>query len=394
MPNNYPTVFVHGFMGWGKGNLVDEVFPYWGFSPFKRLLGDLTDKGYEIYQPHVGPFNSAWDRACIIWAYLMGGTVDFGKVHSEKYGHARYGRTYPGVLKDWGEAGDHARINIIGHSFGGPTVKTFADILAHGAQEEIDGTPAEELSDFFKPNKAQKLNAAVTLSGVNNGTSFASMWGDKGMITAGSAIMKAFNFIGNSRAMWFYDVYLDQWNITADPAKIEKDLWGTTPAGLKGVEAYMKNHMDSILMEMQVETQEEIKQLQAVDEDAYFFAGRANSAHKNKMGKWDMDRKTPFFLCKFAGEFTARYNPEKLKPYGFDETWFANDGLVNVKGQNAPTNQPFTEWEEGTKPVKGIWYNMPIHEGWSHTSWCGWSVETKKYFKFYEDMLDFFKTLD
>ncbi len=393
MANKYPTLFVHGFMGWGEDNLVDEVFPYFGFNPFKRFIPKLQKEGFEIYQPHVGPFNSAWDRACILWAYVMGGTVDFGKVHSEKYGHERYGRTYPGILKDWGEKGDHERLNIVGHSFGGPTVKTFLDLVAHGCQEEIDGTPAEELSDLFKLNKAQKIHCAVTLSGVNNGTSFASMWGDKGMITAGSALMKAFNFIGNSRAMWFYDVYLDQWHITSDPAGIKEDTWGTTPDGLKGIEAYMKNHKDSILMEMQVETQQEIMKLQSADDDAYMFACRANSAHKNRFGKWDMNRNTPFFLCKFAGEFTARYNPEKLKPYGFDETWFANDGLVNVKGQNAPTNQPFTDGDKNTDFKKGIWYNMPIHEGWSHTSWCGWGLPVDEISGYYREMLETFAKL-
>ena len=140
----YPSLFLAGFLGYGEGTLADKVYHYWGFSIRRDLLKHLREEGYEVYDPHLGPFNSAWDRSCILWAYLMGGTVDFGKVHSEKYGHARYGRTYPGILKDWGQEGPHEKINIIGHSFGGPLLKMFAELVYNGSDEEIAGTAAEE----------------------------------------------------------------------------------------------------------------------------------------------------------------------------------------------------------------------------------------------------------
>ena len=152
--NQYPTVFVHGLGGFGSGDLTDMVFHYWGFSPKKNILQYLRKQGFEVYNPSLGPVNSGWDRTCELWAQLFGGTVDYGKVHSEKYGHARYGRTYAkGLIPDWGMPGKHEKINIIGHSFGGPTVKEIANLIANGSQEEINGTPAEELSDLFKKDK-------------------------------------------------------------------------------------------------------------------------------------------------------------------------------------------------------------------------------------------------
>jgi len=33
-------------------------------------------------------------RACELFYYLKGGTVDYGVERSEKYGHSRYGHTY------------------------------------------------------------------------------------------------------------------------------------------------------------------------------------------------------------------------------------------------------------------------------------------------------------
>ena len=78
----YPSLFLSGFLGYGEGTLADKYYHYWGFSFRRDLLKHLRKEGYEVYDPGLGPFNSAWDRSCILWAYLMGGTVDFGKVHS------------------------------------------------------------------------------------------------------------------------------------------------------------------------------------------------------------------------------------------------------------------------------------------------------------------------
>lgn len=47
-------------------------------------------RGYEVYTATVGPIVSNWDRACELYAYIKGGRVDYGKIHSEKYGHSRY----------------------------------------------------------------------------------------------------------------------------------------------------------------------------------------------------------------------------------------------------------------------------------------------------------------
>ena len=117
--NNYPLVLLSGWNGWGEHDSIDAKgqFPYWNFFTSGDLIAHLEEKGFEVFHPSLGPWNSGWDRACILWAYLFGGRVDYGKVHAEKYGHARYGRTYPGVLKDLGQEGPHKKINIFGHSF-------------------------------------------------------------------------------------------------------------------------------------------------------------------------------------------------------------------------------------------------------------------------------------
>ncbi|HRR89761.1 MAG TPA: lipase, partial [Eubacteriales bacterium] len=80
--NDYPVVLVHGFAGWGR----DEVlgYKYWGgFTDLEKLM---TNAGQKTYSAAVGPFSSNWDRACELYAYIMGGTVDYGAAHSAKEG--------------------------------------------------------------------------------------------------------------------------------------------------------------------------------------------------------------------------------------------------------------------------------------------------------------------
>lgn len=176
--NNYPCVFVHGLMGYGEQDFMDVVFPNWGLFNH-TFFKHLKEEGIETYHPSLGPINSAWDRVCILWAYLFGGRVDYGKVHSEKYGHARYGKEYPGVLKDLGQTEAHKKMNLIGHSFGGPTVKTAASLFAFGSEEERNGTPAEELSPLFAGGHGDLLHTVTTLSGVNNARILLRQQGDE-----------------------------------------------------------------------------------------------------------------------------------------------------------------------------------------------------------------------
>ena len=388
----YPTVMIHGFMAFGEETRINDYCPYWGFGPHRNLLKHLRGEGYEVFSPHVGPFNSAWDRSCIIWAYLMGGTVDFGKVHSEKYGHARYGRTYPGVLKDWGTNDAHKMINIIGHSFGGPTVKAFADLVANGSAEERAGTDPADLSPFFAENKPQKIHTVTALSGVMNGTTFASLWGEKGMVAATWVAMLLTTLLGNTAAVDWYDFYMDHWGVMPDPK--DRTYKFTNPfAHTEGIKAYAANTKDSIAREMQVETAQEINKLQTkLDPETYYFCRRADRSHKTKKGNYKLGRDSSFIMCNIAGYFTGKYIPKGAIPYGVDESWFPNDGFVNVIGQSAPFSCPSEDINTPTQAKPGMWYNLPV-ERKDHISWAGLGEKRKVFFAYFDDMFNDFKKL-
>ena len=145
---HYPFVFVHGFFGWGQYDKGSDALTYWGM-----FSGDLVERinrsGFIAYSASVDTVGSAWDRACELYAQLTGTRVDYGKAHSERFGHLRYGEDYTGraLLTKWDST---HKINLIGHSFGGPTSTLFASILAYGDEEEQAATTDGSLSDFFK----------------------------------------------------------------------------------------------------------------------------------------------------------------------------------------------------------------------------------------------------
>ena len=124
-----PVVFVHGLMGWGQRAGINAVLPYWGMTT-GSLPDYLATQGYETYAASVGPLSSAWDRACELYAQLVGARTDYGVKHAQDFGHERYGIDYETPLfEGWGT---QRAVNLVGHSFGGATTRLFLEILTNG----------------------------------------------------------------------------------------------------------------------------------------------------------------------------------------------------------------------------------------------------------------------
>lgn len=99
---NYSYIFVHGLMGWGSYDFYYPIMPYWGMFG-GDLMKYLNNSGFECYAASVAGTDSAWDRACELYAQLTGTVTDYGKAHSEKYGHDRYGKDFTGkaLIDEW-----------------------------------------------------------------------------------------------------------------------------------------------------------------------------------------------------------------------------------------------------------------------------------------------------
>lgn len=388
--NSFPTIYVHGLGGWGQQDGLYKLIPQNGL--IFDLSKALNKAGYETYTPSLSPFAGAWDRCCELWAQLMGGTVDYGKVHSEKYGHKRYGRTYPGILKDWGTKGDHEKINLIGHSFGGPVVKMFSDLILNGSAEEIAGTPADELSPLFQKNKPQKLHTVTTLSGVNNGTLFASAFGQKGMTVITYALTGVAALIGDTFVQKIYDFGLDEWGLTEDPRTCHMFHFRNPLKFLPNMKAYNANLFDSVAKEMQIEVAQDIvNPSQTEGENVYYFARRADRSFGGKF------LFLPTLRCCIPCNLTELITgniiwPHLRENYGVTDAWKPNDGMVNVIGQSAPLTSKFEDYEAGMEVKPGQWYNFPV-ENKDHFSWAGLLENPWKYFKYNKAMIEFLNGL-
>jgi len=184
-------VVFHGFAGFGEDELIYKVAPYFGWINNVNIKKYYKDLGTEFYCPSLSSVSSMWDRCCEMYAHLVGGTVDYGKAHSEKYGHKRFGRTYEALIPEWGQLDDEGKIkkiNVMGHSYGGPTVRYFVHLMTVGDEAERAATPEDELSGLFKGGHANWIHSCTTLAGANDGISFMygqemdSCWGFLGDI--------------------------------------------------------------------------------------------------------------------------------------------------------------------------------------------------------------------
>ena len=172
----FKYVFVHGLSGWGSYDDAYRRIPYWGMRG-GDLMSFLREKGFDCYAASVSPAGSAWDRACELYAQITGTRVDYGEAHSLKYRHERYGRDYsehPLIpARD-----EHSQLVLLGHSFGGTTVRLFSELLAHGdAGERLASSPGN-LSPLFIGGMENRVHSLVTLATPMNGITAYDLFTD------------------------------------------------------------------------------------------------------------------------------------------------------------------------------------------------------------------------
>jgi len=297
---NYPYVFVHGLMGWGEYDSQYKLMPYWGMFG-GELLGKLDDKGYDCYGASVSGTASAWDRACELYAQLTGSVVDYGKAHSERCGHERYGTDYTGkaLIEKWDSEN---KINLLGHSFGGATIRVFATLMAKGDEAEINSTPADEISPLFTGDKADWIYSLTSLAAPHNGTT------------------------------------------------------------AYGLENSMPDNTDSAAYDMFIDHAMEINKNMVTDENTYYFSIPCTATTKKDDGTFKADKDRMEILFHSSADEIGMLKGTTSGGYVVDESWFENDGLVNTVSAKAPSDAPSQDFDK-ENIVSGVWNVMPVYEG-------------------------------
>ena len=326
----YPTIYVHGLMGWGEHDQIYAVTPYWGLT--SDLMPYLTGKGYESYAASVGPLSSAWDRACELYAQLTGTTVDYGAAHAAEYGHARYGVTYDKPLFEGWSA--DKKINLVGHSFGGATIRLFLDILADGSAEEQAAAKAAgtEVSPFFQGGKADWVYSLTTLAAPHNGTTFLECCGDMTQFAAEASTTMA-KLLGISDFKGVYDFQLEQFGF------YRKDGETVLEALDRVLHSDFLSHNDNVFRDLTIDRALELNDDIEIQPNVYYFSYAGDKTRQSTLtgertSAVDM---TPLFV-PFANQMCGYYDQTTAGGFRIDKSWAPNDGLVNTVSALYPTD--------------------------------------------------------
>lgn len=336
---DYPYVYVHGLGGWGDDDIVNYVAPYWGMMG-GSLMKYLNARGFECHAASVDPVASCWDRACELYAQLTGTKTDYGKHHSEENNHERFGPDFTGkALVDSISAED--KVNLLGHSFGGATVLQLLDLLADGSEEERAVTPENELSELFKGGKADWVYSVTMLSAPMNGCT----------------------------AYYIKDEILNDENATFEELLVANAvglLIQPMPDG--------RNPLDNAGYDMEVDRAMSLCEQWETQENVYYFSYACDVTYVDDDGNRTFDRSDLEMLFRGSAGRIVNWTGTTPSGYVLDESWQANDGLVNTVSAIAPFNAERTDYTEGNVSA-GIWNVMPIYHG-DHMSLQGGMLQT------------------
>ncbi len=323
---NYDYVFVHGIAGWGSYDLPYRFLPYWGLFG-GDLIRFLNRQGFHVHAASVDPNGSAWDRACELYAQLTGRRVDYGKAHSEANGHARFGKDYTGraLVSVFDET---HKLNLIGHSFGGTTIRTLSHLLEHGSAEEQAATPEGELSELFKGGKKGWIHSITTLATPHNGTTayYDRSGAEKHM---GSPLQRTMTSVMEVVAR------------RKTPDRADSD--------------HAEHDMD-------LDRARALNETMSVSPDCYYFSYPCCVTERRADGSCRVQKGKAELMFRATAELIAQLHGTTPGGIVYGDDWSDNDGLVNTISATAPFGAPKKDFDETDTP-KGVWNVMPTVTG-------------------------------
>lgn len=345
---NYEYVFVHGLHGWGQYDLQNNMMPYWGMFG-GSLMKYLNARGFKCHAASVAPSDSAWDRACELYAQLTGTVVDYGKEHSERCNHNRFGKDFSKnpLIKEFDA--EH-KINLLGHSFGGATILTFLNLMSQGSAEEMNCTSKDEISDFFTGGKSDWIYSITTLAAPMNGTSAYNTHEE-----TEDAEASFFDKIFSS--------FMDKASGSGDDRIPE----------------------DSADYDMYIDNAQSLLEKFGTENNVYYFSISCSMTDEDENGNYVADRDMEV-IFKSSANAIGKTTGVTENGFVIDDSWKENDGLVNTISAKAPFGAPQKDLDKEDIQT-GIWNIYPIYRG-DHMSLQGGLLHTNNVRQLYVSHLD------
>lgn len=361
---NSPYIFVSGYCGWGQYDKMDDFMSYWGMRN-GDLIQYLNAQGFDCYAASVDPVGSAWDRACELYAQLTGTVVDYGFVHSTVYNHPRFGTDYSRdpLIAGWGAS---KQVNLIGHSFGGATIRLLSALLANGAQDEIDGTDGE-ISGLFTGGKLDWINSITTLSSPHNGVTILDL----------------------SQTLLLL--------MTNSDEKVVGTI-NDSPIGLinyfKNIFKVFNNGMgkDTGAYDLSLDGAAQLNEKIPTFSPIYYFSLPADSSSPARFSNNRVPNpKLTDFAFWPAGVIIGIKRGVSTGGIVYGKSWLNNDGVTNTVSCFAPKDAPQKAFDANSV-APGVWYVMPTLQG-DHLAITGGLIREVDIKAFYLDHMNLINSL-
>lgn len=353
-------VFCHGLNGSGQYDKDYAKKPYWGGAS-GDVVAKLREQGYDAYAASVAPQGSAWDRACELYAQIAGVRTDYGVAHSREFRHERFGTDFTGraLIPSWDEG---TQLVLIGHSFGGATIRLLGELLANGSQEERATTPAGELSPLFCGGMAERIRAIVTIAAPTNGTTAYDLARDP-------------SFDAKSVKVPLVYRLLDR--IVKSKTKIKGDG---------------RDERDWANHDMLVDNAQALNARISLLPHVYYLSVAAGATLPGKDGTRVPDPAVMEPLFVRSSMLMGCYSGTTAAGQVVDGEWHANDGLVNTISARAPFGDPQKPLDRDNVE-RGIWNVMPDVRA-NHSYFQGGFFLKQDPFPFFQDLMGLLSGLE
>lgn len=367
---NYTYVLFHGVIGWGDYNpVLDEALPYFGLLSYD-VSDYLNLNGFKCCAVTNSLLRGTWDRACEAYAQLTGTRVDYGEAHSKAHHHARYGRDYSSCPLMTGWSSEN-KINIIGHSFGGETVRMFVELMSNGSEEERRTTTDGTLSELFKGGKSDWIYSTVSLSTPLNGTTLMEC-------------RKNFEEIFDTAIKNGQDVYFT--NSLESPSNLSFSKVMGSLLKLTSDMTAMGEY--SSAYELSVDGALDLNEEIGFEDNIYYISRPTSITEADETGEFQVPRTGTDPALWMSSYLMGRMSLTTDKGHVVDSAWYENDGLVNTISEFAPFDDECVNVEIDPAQIKyGRWNALPTVKI-AHTSAVGGLFKAEDIREYYYELCD------
>lgn len=385
----YPFVFLHGMAGWSDRDPLYGFMPYWGSA--LTPLGDCdvmksltAEHGNEIYSPALGPFSSAWDSACQLYAQLTGTVTDYGEAHSRQHGHSRYGDDYTGntLMKEKWNLQD--KINLVGYSFGGTTARLFTHLLAYGCEEETAAT-GEATSPLFLGGHTDCIHSCTSVAAPHNGTQLADIL--VGIKLPLVLVATLLSFFGSTtiNAQGLYPLRLSHFSIGGKNGS-KADF------SLRNALAFARSS-DNCGFNMTLGYMRGFNEKVKTVPSTYYYSYTASATTATGTGDRQKIEDGVSFPIKATSVLMATIENMTVAGIKLQGDWAVSDGVVPVASSRYPSAEKDNAFSyedtlaKGEDILPGRWYYMKNLENTDHFDFCRSADAPMSLDEFYSDII-------